>query len=49
MDHSMLSAMVAVDNILQGVTSKDNLWSVNTEVEYHEVVPRREKGPSADS
>ena len=49
MDHSMLSAMVAVDNILQGVTSKDNLWSVNTEVEYHEVVPRREKGPSAES
>ena len=41
MDHSMLSAMVAVDNILQGVRSKDNIWSVNTEVEYHEVVSRR--------
>ncbi len=41
MDHSMLSAMVAVDNILQGVKSKDNIWSVNTEVEYHEVVSQR--------
>jgi protoporphyrinogen oxidase len=38
MDHSMLSAMVAVDNIVNTVKSKDNIWSVNTEVEYHEVV-----------
>ncbi|MCF0199024.1 MAG: NAD(P)/FAD-dependent oxidoreductase [Bacteroidaceae bacterium] len=36
MDHSMLSAMEAVKNIKNGVTSKDNLWSVNTENEYHE-------------
>ena len=35
-DHSMLTAMTAVDNILAGETRKDNLWSVNTEVEYHE-------------
>ena len=35
-DHSMLTAMVAVDNILAGVTSKANLWSINTEQEYHE-------------
>lgn len=35
-DHSMLTAMVAVDNICAGVTSKDNLWSINTEQEYHE-------------
>ncbi|BAV07744.1 Protoporphyrinogen oxidase [Filimonas lacunae] len=35
-DHSMLTAMVAVDNILDGVKSKDNLWSINTEQEYHE-------------
>jgi len=41
MDHSMLSAMVAVDNILGGVKSKGNIWSVNTEVEYHEVVSRK--------
>jgi protoporphyrinogen oxidase len=35
-DHSMLTAMTAVDNILTGRTSKDNIWSVNTEMEYHE-------------
>ena len=35
-DHSMLTAMVAVDNILAGETSKDNLWEINTEQEYHE-------------
>ncbi len=36
MDHSMLTAMVAVDNILQGRTDKSNIWAVNTEQEYHE-------------
>ena len=35
-DHSMLTAMTAVDNILQGRTDKSNLWEVNTEEEYHE-------------
>ncbi|MBW8688186.1 NAD(P)/FAD-dependent oxidoreductase [Chitinophaga rhizophila] len=35
-DHSMLTAMVAVDNIIAGETGKDNLWSINTEQEYHE-------------
>jgi protoporphyrinogen oxidase len=35
-DHSMLTAMVAVDNILAGITDKTNLWEVNTEQEYHE-------------
>ena len=35
-DHSMLTAMMAVDNILAGITTKDNLWEVNTEMEYHE-------------
>ncbi|MCS3801043.1 NAD(P)-binding protein [Niastella sp. OAS944] len=35
-DHSMLTAMVAVDNICEGVTSKENIWSINTEQEYHE-------------
>jgi protoporphyrinogen oxidase len=35
-DHSMLTAMVAVDNILAGDTQKANLWAVNTEQEYHE-------------
>ena len=35
-DHSMLTAMVAVDNILAGETGKANLWTINTEQEYHE-------------
>jgi protoporphyrinogen oxidase len=35
-DHSMLTAMVAVDNILAGQTDKANIWEVNTEMDYHE-------------
>ncbi len=35
-DHSMLTAMVAVDNIVKGRTDKSNIWAVNTEMEYHE-------------
>lgn len=36
MDHSMLTAMEAVRNIKNGDTSKNNIWAVNTEEEYHE-------------
>lgn len=35
-DHSMLCAMVAVDNVEAGITAKYNLWAINTEQEYHE-------------
>jgi protoporphyrinogen oxidase len=35
-DHSMLTAMTAVENILDGTLTKENLWAVNTEDEYHE-------------
>jgi len=35
-DHSMLTAMVAVDNIAAGVTDKANIWAINTEQQYHE-------------
>ena len=35
-DHSMLTAMTAVDNIIAGRTDKANIWEVNTEAEYHE-------------
>ncbi|ALI99743.1 NAD(P)/FAD-dependent oxidoreductase [Rufibacter tibetensis] len=35
-DHSMLTAMLAVENIAAGRTDKANLWEVNTEQEYHE-------------
>jgi protoporphyrinogen oxidase len=35
-DHSMLTAMTAVENIVDGVATKDNIWAINTEMEYHE-------------
>jgi protoporphyrinogen oxidase len=41
-DHSMLTAMMAVDDIISGKTDKNELWEVNTEMDYHE-----EKGKSA--
>ncbi len=37
-DHSMLSAKEAVDNILNLSSSKDNVWNVNVEEEYHEKI-----------
>jgi len=40
-DHSMLTAMMAVDDIISGKTDKNDLWEVNTEMDYHE-----EKGKS---
>lgn len=36
MDHSMATSFEAVDNIINGVTTKENIWNVNTEKEYHE-------------
>ena len=35
-DHSMLAAMIAVDNIIAGIRDRTNLWTLNTEMEYHE-------------
>jgi protoporphyrinogen oxidase len=35
-DHSMLTAMTAVDNIKAARTDKANIWMVNTEQDYHE-------------
>jgi protoporphyrinogen oxidase len=35
-DHSMLTAMTAVENIVSGITTKENIWQVNSEEEYHE-------------
>jgi protoporphyrinogen oxidase len=45
-DHSMLTAMAAVDNILNGVSTKDNIWAINTEMEYQEET--RRTGPDRD-
>ena len=35
-DHSMLTAMQAVDNIINRNDCKDNIWAINTEEVYHE-------------
>jgi protoporphyrinogen oxidase len=35
-DHSMLTAMMAVDNIVDGRTDHANLWDVNLDMVYHE-------------
>ncbi len=35
-DHSMLTAMAAVDNIITGNKDKTNIWNINTEEEYIE-------------
>jgi len=38
-DHSMLAAMMAVDNIIAGQSDKTNLWDINIEMVYHEEKP----------
>lgn len=35
-DHSMVTSFETVKNILSGTKDKKNIWSVNTEQEYHE-------------
>lgn len=35
-DHSMCTAFETVHNILNNITTKENIWNVNTEKEYHE-------------
>ena len=42
MDHSMATAMVCVDAILNG-KDKSELWDVNTEKEYHEEKDKKEE------
>jgi protoporphyrinogen oxidase len=36
MDHSMITALTAVDNYLNGISDNSNIWNVNTEKDYHE-------------
>ena len=36
MDHSTLAAMKTVDLILGKIKDREEVWSVNTETEYHE-------------
>ena len=40
-DHSMLTAMMAVDGIIAGNVDKAALWEVNTETDYHEESERK--------
>lgn len=37
-DHSMMSAMAAVENVMKRITRKDNLWKINVEEEYLEEI-----------
>jgi protoporphyrinogen oxidase len=37
-DHSMLTAMASVENIISGRKDKSNIWEINTEDEYHEEI-----------
>lgn len=43
MDHSMATSFEAVSNILSGKKTKENIWGVNTEAEYHEEVADEKK------
>ena len=45
-DHSMVTSFEAVKNILIGSKDKKNIWSVNTEQEYHET--SNEEGNEAE-
>ena len=42
MDHSMVTSMVACENIISGNTDKTALWNVNTEKAYHETKTKDE-------
>ncbi len=42
-DHSMLTAMTAVDGIIAGHVDKAELWGINTEQEYHEEAAKASK------
>ena len=46
-DHSMLTAMVAVDGIVSGKIDKTTLWEINTEQEYHEETAEEEAPQAA--
>jgi protoporphyrinogen oxidase len=40
-DHSMLAAMTVVDGLARGHVDKADVWSINTEQEYHEEKNRK--------
>lgn len=46
-DHSMVTSFETVSNILSGKKDKTNIWSVNTEKEYHET--KNDSGSDSDT
>ena len=36
MDHSMLTGIETIKNIINGKKDKENIWNINTEQKYHE-------------
>jgi protoporphyrinogen oxidase len=36
-DHSMLTAIAAVNNIIKGEKTKKNIWEINTDDDFHEI------------
>ncbi len=48
-DHSMLTAMAAVENIAIGKTDKTNIWAVNTDDEYHEETQKQSETTDSTS
>lgn len=47
-DHSMVTSFETVKNILSGTTDKSNIWSVNTEQEYHEASDKEKNEAEVD-
>jgi len=43
-DHSMLTAMIAVDGIVAGRVDRNRLWEVNTETAHHEFQAEGDRG-----
>ena len=39
-DHSMMTAMIAVDNIISQKKDRSNIWAVNMEKDFHEESPK---------
>lgn len=46
-DHSMCTSFEAVKNIVSGREDKTNVWSVNTEQEYHEEAETNKSDPQS--
>ena len=47
-DHSMVTSFETVNNIISGRKDKDNIWSVNTEQEYHETTSEEDDAVEVD-